>query len=406
MYNLPERHLSVAQICTALLLFSGVPVTEGVHHMAIKAPRKQLRRKLDITPLLVTNQCPGNIWPGISTQSGQGPSENGFLLKPGETKNQTVSEDWQGRVWGRTNCTFNSDGSGPASGSGKACYSGDCYGRLNCQVGGDVPVSLAEFTLDAGDGHTYYDISLVDGYNLPIAIVLQPLENVTLDDIPPNLTNPSCQGTDGLLAKQGYDPYPEYPKFLRTNSSYALPWEQKVDEKQISRWCPWDLQQTPPDKPGDGVYPYPDDNIKRPQFNPCFSACAKNNKPEDCCTGEYNSASKCSPGDYSKNVKKVCPDAYSFAFDDQTSTFIIPSGAGFEVIFCPGARSTNIIGTSLAQMQALSQRGRVNKQEALMLLKRREEMFTRSAAAGLAPSNIVLLVASLGIAVSSALLHG
>lgn len=79
---------------------------------------------------------------------------------------------------------------------------------------GDVPVSLAEFTLDAGDGHTYYDISLVDGYNLPIAMVLQPLENVTLDDIPPNLTNPSCQGTSGLLAAKGYDPYPEFPKFL------------------------------------------------------------------------------------------------------------------------------------------------------------------------------------------------
>jgi hypothetical protein len=175
-----------------------------------------------------------------------------------------------------------------------------------------VPVSLAEFTLDAGDGHTYYDISLVDGYNIPIAIVLQPLENVTLDDIPPNLTNPSCQGTSGLLAAQNYNPYPDNPDFLRTNSSYPLPFDQKVDENEVSRWCPWDLQQSPPDKPGDGVYPYPDDNIQRPSFNPCFSACAKNNKPEDCCTGEYNSASKCRPGDYSKNVKKICPDAYSF----------------------------------------------------------------------------------------------
>jgi beta-mannosidase len=175
-----------------------------------------------------------------------------------------------------------------------------------------VPVSLAEFTLDAGDGHTYYDISLVDGYNVPMAIVLQPLENVTLDDIPPNLTNPSCQGTSGLLAAQGYNPYPEYPDFLRTNTSYPLPFEKDVDENKISRWCPWDLQQSPPDKPGDGVYPYPDDNIQRPSFNPCFSACAKNNKPEDCCTGEYNSPSKCRPGDYSKNVKEVCPDAYSF----------------------------------------------------------------------------------------------
>lgn len=145
-----------------------------------------------------------------------------------------------------------------------------------------------------------------------MAIVLQPLENVTLDDIPPNLTNPSCQGTDGLLASQGYDPYPQYPDFLNTNTSYPLPFDQKVDKNQISKWCPWDLQQTPPDKPGDGVYPYPDDNIQRPQFNPCFSACAKNNRPEDCCTGEYNSPSKCQASEYSKNVKAVCPDAYSY----------------------------------------------------------------------------------------------
>lgn len=103
--------------------------------MSQKAPRKLNRRKLDITPLLVTNNCPNNIWPGISTQSGNGPGTTGFRLSPGETKNQTVSEDWQGRVWGRTNCTFNSDGTGPASGSGKACYSGDCNGILNCQVG-------------------------------------------------------------------------------------------------------------------------------------------------------------------------------------------------------------------------------------------------------------------------------
>jgi hypothetical protein len=126
---------SVAQLCTTMLLLAGLPVADALHHMAVKAPRKGLRRKLDITPLLVTNNCPGDIWPGISTQSGNGPGQNGFHLSPGETKNQTVSEDWQGRVWGRTNCTFNSDGSGPANGSGKACYSGDCNGMLNCQVG-------------------------------------------------------------------------------------------------------------------------------------------------------------------------------------------------------------------------------------------------------------------------------
>lgn len=122
-------------LCAVLLLCSEIPLVSGVHHMAVKAPRKLSRRKLDITPLLVTNNCPEDIWPGISTQSGNGPEVTGFQLSPGETKNQTVSEDWQGRVWGRTNCSFNDDGSGPANGRGRACYSGDCNGILNCQVG-------------------------------------------------------------------------------------------------------------------------------------------------------------------------------------------------------------------------------------------------------------------------------
>lgn len=33
------------------------------------------------------------------------------------------------------------------------------------------PVSLAEFTLDGWQGQDYYDVSLVDGYNLPLAII-------------------------------------------------------------------------------------------------------------------------------------------------------------------------------------------------------------------------------------------
>lgn len=110
--------------------------------MNIKAPRRLQLRKEPVTPLLVTNSCPETIWPGISTQSGDGPKENGFELQPGKTYNQTVSEDWQGRVWGRTNCSFNDEGTGPKNGQGKACRSGDCNGIMNCIVG----VSLGRCT--------------------------------------------------------------------------------------------------------------------------------------------------------------------------------------------------------------------------------------------------------------------
>lgn len=120
---------------------------------------------------------------------------------------------------------------------------------------------------------------------------------------------------------------------------------------------------TPPTKPGDGVYPYPDDNIQRPIFDPCLSACAKTNSPSDCCTGKYDNPQSCSPSLYSTSAKAICPDAYSYAFDDQTSTFIIPTGGGWQVTFCPAGRSTNILQTFKAQLQALSQGGgKVSKQ--------------------------------------------
>lgn len=41
----------------------------------------------------------------------------------------------------------------------------------------------------------------------------------------------------------------------------------------------------------------------------------------------------------------MCPDAYSFAYDDGKSTFNIPSGGGWEVTFCPGGASSDILAT-------------------------------------------------------------
>jgi hypothetical protein len=42
------------------------------------------------------------------------------------------------------------------------------------------------------------------------------------------------------------------------------------------------------------------------------------------------------------------------AFDDQTSTFIIPGGSGFQVIFCPGGRSTNILSAESGNVTSAS----------------------------------------------------
>jgi len=205
----------------------------------------------------------------------------------------------------------------------------------------------------------FYDISLVDGYNIPVGIIslLDETDNSTLTDIPPNLTNPVCIGTSSLLAPVG----DTSDATFGSNSTYPLPLDQSVTPSFVQDWCPWPLQLDPPEKPGDGVYPYPDDNIQRPVFNPCLSACAKWNKAEDCCTGKHGTPSTCSPSLYSTQAKKVCPDAYSYAYDDQTSTFIIPQGGGFEVVFCPSGRSSNILATFGDQLSQLAQMGHASR---------------------------------------------
>lgn len=51
------------------------------------------------------------------------------------------------------------------------CATGDCGGRIECNgAGGVPPATLAEFQFDGHGGLDYYDVSLVDGYNLPMAI--------------------------------------------------------------------------------------------------------------------------------------------------------------------------------------------------------------------------------------------
>jgi hypothetical protein len=209
---------------------------------------------------------------------------------------------------------------------------------------------------------TFYDISLVDGYNIPMGIVYRGNSsgNSTLADIPPNLTNPVCIGTAALLTDPGDAPDAHFGS--NSSSPYPLPLEHTVSQNAVQDWCPWDLQLAPPQKPGDGVYPYPDDNIQRPLFNPCFSACAKWSSPQYCCTGKYNSPGACSPSYYSTQAKMVCPDAYSYAYDDQTSTFGIPSGGGFEVVFCPTGRSTTILRTLGSELTQLAQAGHVTAQ--------------------------------------------
>lgn len=192
-----------------------------------------------------------------------------------------------------------------------------------------------------------------------MGIIFMPGNGSSLSDIPPNFTNAICIGTSSYIDTSATSS--EDSQF-GSNDSYPIPLEQSMSAQNVLKWCPWPLQLNPPQKPGDGVYPYPDDNIARPIFNPCYSACSKWNDEKYCCSGSYNNPDKCKPSYYSIQAKKVCPDAYSYAYDDQTSTFVLPEGGGFEVVFCPKGRSSNILSTFGNNVRELARTGLVTQE--------------------------------------------
>ncbi|KAG6773845.1 hypothetical protein POTOM_021183 [Populus tomentosa] len=220
----------------------------------------------------IINKCNYQVWPGILSNAGtpQLPT-TGFVLQPGESNSISFPESWSGRLWGRTLCTQDST-------TGKfSCLTGDCgSSALECSGGGAAPpATLAEFTLNGADGLDFYDVSLVDGYNLPMLIT------------PQSGTGGNCTATGCVV-----------------DLNIACPNELKVIES------------------GNG------ENLA------CRSACDAFGDPEYCCSGAYATPDTCKPSSYSQFFKNACPRAYSYAYDDGTSTFTC-AGADYVITFCP-----------------------------------------------------------------------
>ncbi|XP_055815554.1 thaumatin-like protein 1 isoform X1 [Solanum dulcamara] len=111
------------------------------------------------------NKCEYTVWPGILANAGSPTLQStGFELPQDSSRIFTAPTGWSGRFWGRTGCSFDGSGSG-------SCGTGDCgSGEVECNgAGAAPPATLAEFTLGTG-GQDFYDVSLVDGYNLPMLV--------------------------------------------------------------------------------------------------------------------------------------------------------------------------------------------------------------------------------------------
>jgi hypothetical protein len=204
------------------------------------------------------NNCNQVVTVGVLTNGvSAGSPEQSFDLTPGASNSFSKPDSWGGRVWGRYQCSGS---------SGKD--------TMHCGVpGAPNPASLAEFFFKGTGGKDYYDISLVDGYNMAMSII------------------PS-----GGASPNGY--------------SCGSP------QCEISS-CPAEFAVT--DATGNVVS--------------CQSQCSKTGADEDCCTGNHNHPDICKASGHAANIKSTCPDAYSFAYDDQSSTFEC-AAESYTINFC------------------------------------------------------------------------
>ncbi|KAK2966637.1 hypothetical protein RJ640_002335 [Escallonia rubra] len=217
------------------------------------------------TNFTIINDCKETIWPGITPNSNF--SGGGFTLKPGQSAVFAAPPGWGGRIWGRTGCSFDKNGNG-------TCQTGGCGGSIKCASPGAPPASIAEFSLGQLD---FYDVSLVDGFNLPV--VVTPINGKG---------NCNVVGCDNDL-----------------RSTCPSELAAKSDGKTIA----------------------------------CRSACNVFDTDEYCCRGMYSNPVTCVPTNYSSMFKALCPTAYSYAYDDPTS-ILTCSTSDYVVTFCGSRNQT------------------------------------------------------------------
>ncbi|XP_072997432.1 thaumatin-like protein [Typha latifolia] len=218
--------------------------------------------------LILVNNCPDPIWPGLLASAGHvTPELGGFHLSVSEEYVLEVPALWSGRIWARRGCCFDELGHG-------TCDSGDCGGLLHCNgAGGDPPATVVEMTFgsQASPLH-YYDVSLVDGFNLPVSM------------------RPIGGGVGCGVAECQVD----------LNVCCPSRFEVKKEGKVVG----------------------------------CKSACLALATDKYCCTGDYSSPKSCKPTLFSHLFKAVCPKAYTYAYDDSTSLNMCRA-ARYLITFCP-----------------------------------------------------------------------
>ncbi|MFC1418013.1 thaumatin family protein [Streptacidiphilus cavernicola] len=214
--------------------------------------------------ITLVNHTQQTIWAVVSNTSLY---PDGRKLAPGQSTSLTVGNSWGGRIWGRTGCTTDAHGS---------CLTGDC--TTSCS-GPTTPTTLGEFTFNAFDGMDFYDVSMVDGANLPMYINIS--HTVTTDPV-----------------------------------SAAGCYKGSCTRPVV---CPSAMQA-----------------VNGGQVIGCKPPCAAFGGDTYCCRGAWAGRDNCVPAkwpvDYTQVFKKAEPYAYSYAFDD-SATMACKGQCSYRVTF-------------------------------------------------------------------------
>jgi hypothetical protein len=253
--------------------------------------------------LTFQNMCSEDVYVGLLKNGNVEylPENGGFKLGRGANRTITVPSQWGGRFWPRTGCVAGADGT-------LKCETGDCGGRLQCGgIGGEVTTTLAEITFDgAGNRDTdFYDVSMVDAYNVPIKMM--PVEgSYTLKG-----GDYDC-GVGGTCVSDFLKTCPEILKIKNANGTVVA----------CQAPCKfYDINK----------------GLVSQQVRDAY-----------CCDGACNDPHKCGKAEagcawlpevnYPQASKAACPGAYSYPYDDLTSTWTCQNRNGgqtsYIVQFC------------------------------------------------------------------------
>jgi hypothetical protein len=222
--------------------------------------------------LTMVNRTARTIWPAVAADPKHPIKATGWRLPPGGKVSVVLPDHWDARVWARTGCSGDTH-----------CVTGDCGGRFQCgSHWGALPATLAEFNLNAWRGMDFYDVSLVDGSNLPMYI------NHTGGHTPDKISPTGC-----VAAGCTHDANATCPRTLRVTHGGAVV--------------------------------------------ACRSACVALNTDQTCCRGEWAPRPKCVPSqwpiDSAAVFKRAEPFAYSYVNDDATSVFTCSGLCDYRITF-------------------------------------------------------------------------